>query len=64
MRAIYDLSDWERSLAIHTTGQSGHAFHPHYIDMAPLWARIEYAPLPFGRAQVELLAKERLVLVP
>ncbi len=64
MRAIYDLSDWERSLAIDTTGQSGHAFHPHYIDMAPLWARIEYAPLPFGRAQVELLAKERLVLVP
>src|SRR3990172_8001348 len=25
-RMVLDLSDWERALAIHTTGQSGHAF--------------------------------------
>lgn len=63
-RMILDLSDWDRSVAIHTTGQSGHAFHSHYIDMAPLWAAVEYVPLPWTRPQVEAQALERLLLVP
>lgn len=44
-RVIYDLSDFSNSIAIHTTGQSGHAYHPHYVDMTPLWANIEYYPM-------------------
>ncbi|HJZ11031.1 MAG TPA: penicillin acylase family protein, partial [Acidobacteriota bacterium] len=32
MRMIVDLSDFNKSLVVHTTGQSGHAYHPHYID--------------------------------
>lgn len=63
-RMVFDLSDWERALAIHTTGQSGHAFHPHYIDMADPWAQIEYAALPWSRTVVESQTEEWLRLVP
>jgi penicillin amidase len=63
-RMVLDLSDWDLALAIHTTGQSGHAFHPHYIDMADPWAQIEYAPLPWTRTAVEDQTAETLRLVP
>jgi len=63
-RMVFDLSDWDRAVAIHTTGQSGHAFHPHYIDMADAWARIDYAPLPWSRAAVESQTTDTLRLVP
>ena len=63
-RMVFDLSDWDSAVAIHTTGQSGHAFHPHYIDMANAWAQVGYAPLPWSRAAVEAGAKETLRLVP
>ena len=36
MRMIVDLSDFDKSLVVHTTGQSGHPYHPHYIDQAEL----------------------------
>ena len=42
MRMIVDLGNLNNSVTVHTTGQSGHAYHPHYIDMAPLWANIQY----------------------
>ncbi|MCB1637648.1 MAG: penicillin acylase family protein, partial [Thiothrix sp.] len=38
LRMVVTPGDWEQSVAILTTGQSGHAFHPHYADMLPLWA--------------------------
>ncbi|HET7010299.1 MAG TPA: penicillin acylase family protein [Anaerolineales bacterium] len=63
-RVIMDPADWDRSLWIHTTGQSGHAFHPHYIDMADLWRSIQYAPMLWTRAAIEAAAEERLVLTP
>ncbi len=36
-RAVYDLSDLDRSLFIQATGQSGHLASPHYSDLTPLW---------------------------
>ena len=36
-RAVYDLSDLDRSLFIQATGQSGHVNSPHYRDLTPLW---------------------------
>jgi penicillin amidase len=64
MRAIYDLSNLANSLSMHTTGQSGHAYHPHYIDMAPLWANVEYFPMLWPRDAVEEDAEGHLVLMP
>lgn len=63
-RLIADLSDLRRSLAIHTTGQSGHAFHPHYDDMIPLWLNGDYHPLIWQRADAQQQADGVLVLTP
>ncbi|MCS6848537.1 MAG: penicillin acylase family protein [Anaerolineae bacterium] len=63
-RAIYDLGDWDRSLGIHTTGQSGHTYHPHYDDMIPLWLRGENLLLPWTREAVERSGREKLTLIP
>jgi penicillin amidase len=64
MRMIVDLGDLDNSLAIHTTGQSGHAFHPNYTDMTDLWRTIQYHPMLWDRAQVEAAAKDHLRLEP
>jgi penicillin amidase len=63
-RQILDPADWDRSLVIHTTGQSGLPFHKHYRDFAPLWARGEYVPLLFSRSRVDEAAVGRLILSP
>lgn len=64
MRAIYDMSDLGNSLTVHTTGQSGHAYHPHYIDMAPMWANFEYYPMYWEEASVTANAEGHLILQP
>jgi penicillin amidase len=56
-RAIYDLSDLDRSIYIHTTGQSGNAFSPFYRSFAERWAKGEYIEIPTQR---EAVAKARL----
>jgi penicillin amidase len=63
-RMIVDLADFDRTLAVHTTGQSGHAYHVNYIDMADAWRTIQYFRLPWTRAEVTALAAQRLVLEP
>jgi len=63
-REIVDLSNLNNSLAIHTTGQSGHAYNSHYADMAPMWATIQYAPMWWEQASVIKDAEGHLVLKP
>jgi penicillin amidase len=63
-RMIIDLGDIGKSLSMHTTGQSGHAFHTHYVDMADLWREIEYHPMLWERGEVEANAEGYLRLVP
>jgi penicillin amidase len=63
-REIVDLSNQNNSLALHTTGQSGHAFHKHYADMAPLWATIQYYPMWWEQQSVIEDAEGHLKLVP
>jgi penicillin amidase len=45
LRMIVDLGDLRNSITVHTTGQSGHTYHPNYIDMADLWRNIDYYPM-------------------
>ena len=45
LRAIYDLSDLEKSLFIYQAGQSGWVQSPLYRNMSSLWAKNEYLPL-------------------
>jgi penicillin G amidase len=63
-RVIYDLSDWDASLSMHTTGQSGHPASPHYDDMIDPWRMIEYRPMVWTRAAVEAAAVSILILAP
>ncbi len=64
MRMVIDLADLSRSTAIHTTGQSGHAFHANYADMIEMWADGEQHPMLWGLGQVEEAAANTLILVP
>jgi penicillin amidase len=41
-RAIYDFADLDRSLYMHTTGQSGNAFSPYYRSFVERWAKVDY----------------------
>jgi penicillin G amidase len=63
-RMVVDLADPDGGTGIHTTGQSGHAFHRHYDDMAAPWARGETKPMRFTRAAVEDATVDALVLRP
>ncbi len=63
-REIVDLSNLDASLALHTTGQSGHAFDKHYADMAPMWADVQYYPMWWEQASVKADAEDHLRLVP
>jgi penicillin amidase len=64
MRMIVDLSNLNNSLSMHTTGQSGHPYHPHYIDMADPWRFIQYQPMYWELNEIEANASERLTLIP
>ena len=63
-RQILDPTDWDRSCAIHPTGQSGHPASPHYADFFASWLTGEYHPLPWTRGAVEKAAAHRLTLAP
>lgn len=64
MRMIIDLSELNHALTINTTGQSGHPYHPHYIDKAGPWRQIQYHPMLWDWSQVEEQAEGTLRLVP
>jgi penicillin amidase len=50
MRMIVDLSNFDASQTMHTTGQSGHAFSAHYNDMIESWRTIRYHPMLWSKA--------------
>lgn len=50
LRAIYDLSDLEKSQFIYQTGQSGLVFSSRYRDMSRTWAEVNYRPLQMNPA--------------
>jgi penicillin amidase len=64
LRMIVDMSNLNNSVIIHTTGQSGHTYHPHYDDMIQKWLDIQYNPFYFARADVERNSEGTLVLNP
>jgi penicillin amidase len=64
LRAIYDLADLEKSLFIHSGGQSGNVLSPHYAAFTEAWAKTEYIPMTADRKTIEAQPHERLRLVP
>lgn len=63
-RILIDVGDWDRSLAVNSTGQSEHLFHPNRVDQVPLWRAGEYHPLLFSKQAVEAAGRHTLVLNP
>jgi penicillin amidase len=64
LRAIYDLSDLENSLYIHSAGQSGNILSPHYKSFTQAWAHGEYIPMVTDAKRIEAGGVKRLRLVP
>jgi len=64
MRMIVDLSNLDNSLQVFTTGESGHAYAPHYVDMADHWRQIQYYPMLWSRANVDANTEATLTLTP
>jgi len=64
LRAIYDLADLERSLFIHSGGQSGNLLSPHYDAFTEAWARGEYIPMVTARKAIAARPYALLRLTP
>jgi penicillin amidase len=61
LRAIYDLSDLERSRFMQSTGQSGNVLSPWYRNLGERWARVEYITIPTARDKVPAAHTLRMV---
>jgi len=64
LRAIYDLADLEKSLYIHSGGQSGNILSEHYKSFSEAWARNEYIPMRAERKTLDAEPHQLLRLVP
>ncbi len=63
-REIFDLSNWDNALTINNPGQSGDQYSPHYRDLFPLWAQVEYVPFLFSSQAIETNVEETFFLYP
>ena len=64
LRAIYDLADLDRSLFIHSTGQSGNVLSQLYRNFEGRWRGGGYVTIPTRREAFEAGALGRLRLTP
>jgi penicillin amidase len=63
-RLIVDLSNFDQTRSVITTGQSGHAYHAHYTDQIDPWRLIQYHPMYWSRSLVEANREGWLKLEP
>jgi len=64
LRAIYDLADLQKSVFIHSGGQSGNVLSPHYAAFTEAWAKGEYVPMVSTRNVLDAQPHRLLRLVP
>ena len=64
LRAIYDLSNLENSLYIHSGGQSGNILSDHYRAFSEAWSKNEYIPMRAERKTLEAEPHHLLRLLP
>jgi penicillin amidase len=62
MRMVVDVGRFDRSRWINLTGASGHAYHEHYDDQLPLWAKGRTLPWAFGAKAVDRSTEDVLTL--
>ena len=59
-----DLGKFDHSQAIHSTGQSGHAFNRHYTDMIEPWRNIQYHSMLWEDDKIDKTNQSMLLLIP
>jgi penicillin G amidase len=64
MRMVVDLSDLDGSRWIQSTGNSGHPYHPHYVDQVEQWRTGEMIPWRWDGSTIEAEASHALTLRP
>ena len=64
MRQIIDLSNFDNSLWVTTTGESGQPFSAHYQDLVPLWDQFKYQSMAFSPGAVAKQTAGVLTLTP
>lgn len=63
-RLVVDVGEWDNSVVMNSPGQSGDPASPHYADLFALWAGDGAVPLLYSRDRIEVVADERIRLVP
>jgi len=63
-REVFDLSDWDHSLAVNVPGQSGQPGSPHYADLLPLWRAGQFFQLAYSKPAVDSVTTDVLELKP
>lgn len=64
MRMVVDMSDLDQSKWIQMTGNSGHAYHRHYLDQVEPWGTGEMIPWRWDRSTIQAEASHILTLRP
>ncbi|CAG7601303.1 penicillin acylase family protein [Leucobacter soli] len=64
LRMVVDVSDWDASNWVNLTGQSGHAFHTHYVDQTKDWANGVQRPWAYSPEAVDAATADTLTLQP
>jgi penicillin amidase len=64
LQIIFDVGDWDRSVATSAPGQAESPHSPYVSNLADVWVRGGYVPLPFSAAAVRANAQSTLTLVP
>ncbi|MFC2169086.1 penicillin acylase family protein [Acidobacteriota bacterium] len=63
-RQIIDLSNWEHSVCVVTSGQSGHFLSRFYDDQIPLWLYGQYHPMLFKLESIKAESRGILLMSP
>jgi penicillin G amidase len=64
MRMMLDLGDLDASTWVNLTGNSGHTYHPNYVDQLDAWRDGTTYAFPFTVAAVDAATRNRLLLKP
>jgi penicillin G amidase len=64
LRFVTEVGDWDHTVMVLPTGQSGHPWSPYYDDELDAWLAVKPIVLPFSRGAVERAARSRLLLRP
>ncbi len=64
MRQIIDLSNFDNSVWVTTTGESGQPFSAHYSDLVPLWDQGRYQKMLFTASAIAKDNQALLIMQP